>query len=94
MPEPNAGAVLAHAIMQYRSGDLTTVEFCATYECLYNLEIDKDSLSPVHRSIFQQLFDDVIWYSPFPEDRARYPGYRDEIAIHLAVERAWHALCL
>lgn len=85
-------ADLLAAITAYRRGNLSTVEFCDAFERLYNLEVDKHTLAPADRVVFQTLFDEIVWYSPFPDDRSQYPRYRDENAIRHAVENAWVVL--
>lgn len=79
---------LHRLLREFQAGGLGTEDFCAQFERTYNLELDKGTLSPGETTAFGQLFEQVIWYSPFPEDRAEYPGYRNEADIARAAEEA------
>jgi hypothetical protein len=37
------------------------------------MELDKRTLTPVEMDAFSALFEVVIWYSPFPEERKQIP---------------------
>ena len=81
--------VRLYLIMEaYRSGVLGVDAFCAQFEQTYNLELDKSTLSQKETQTFQKLFEEVVWYSPFPEERAAIPNYRDDVDVKQAVERA------
>ena len=67
---------------------LSVKQFCASYERTFNLEIDRSELSPAERAVFQVLFNEVVYYSPYEEDRIKYPGYRNDAQIRDAAARA------
>ena len=75
-------------IAELRAGLLDTRSFCSRFETTYNLELDKQTLTPVEAEAFAELFEQVVWYSPFPDERAQIPNYRSEADIALAVEHA------
>src|SRR5262245_3725371 len=69
-------------------GELSIKEFCEQFERTYNLELDKRALPATEAKVFGDLFEQVVWYSPFPEERADVPNYRSEEQIKAAVEAA------
>jgi hypothetical protein len=79
---------LRRLISEFKAGALETRLFCAQFERTYNLELDKSTLSSAEAAAFGPLFEEVIWFSPFPEERAQYPGYRSEADIARAAEIA------
>ena len=83
---------LRRLLAEFRAGTLGTEAFCAQFEHTYNLELDKSTLAPAEAAAFGSLFEHVIWYSPFSEERARIPNYRSEADIAQAAELA--ARCL
>jgi hypothetical protein len=70
------------------SSDLSVSEFCDQYEPLWNFDLFSSSELGVKASVFEKVFDAVVWYSPFPEDRASYPGFKDEESIIAIVREA------
>jgi hypothetical protein len=79
-------------MLDVTSHRLPVGEFCAVLEQLFNFELDDTDLSAHEDTVLGQLFDEVVLYSPFPDDRARYPGYRSEEDVLAAVDRALTAL--
>ena len=79
---------LHRLLRELQAGSLGIEAFCAQFERTYNLELDKSTLSPDEAAAFSQLFEQVVWYSPFPGDRAEYPGYRSEADITRAADEA------
>ena len=79
---------LRRLIAEFRKGEVDTKTFCAQFEHTYNMELDKRTLSPDEATAFGELFEQVIWYSPFPEERAKIPNYRGESEIRKAADRA------
>lgn len=61
-----------------RAGSISVETFCKDFETTYNLSVDKSSLNRVESAAFAALFEVVIWYSPFPEERKRIPNYVGE----------------
>ncbi|HKP75839.1 MAG TPA: hypothetical protein VJT67_09880 [Longimicrobiaceae bacterium] len=76
------------ALLEEYANGRDTQEFCSAYEHAFNFEIDQGALPDSELRIFQTVFDEVVLYSPFEDDRAKYPGYRDEQAIRNVVAHA------
>ena len=74
------------------SGGRDVGEFCAEFERVYNLETDKTMLSERERSAFKALFERIVWYSPFPDERRTIPNYIGEDEVLAAVWAAAHLL--
>ena len=79
---------LRATVIEFLAGLLTTQEFCARYEAEYNAPDEVEWTSIDEGLVFQELFDAVVWFSPFPEDRARYKGYIDEPRVEAAAQLA------
>lgn len=79
---------LRRLIAEFRSGVLDVESFCPQFEHTYNMEVDKQTLTPAEADSFAALFEQVIWYSPLPEERKQIPNYRNEEDIARAVEHA------
>jgi hypothetical protein len=79
---------LRRLVAEFRSGKLDAESFCPRFENTYNLELDKRTLSRDEAEAFAALFEQVIWYSPFPDERRQIPNYRSEEDIARAVELA------
>lgn len=79
-------------ISLFKGGQLSTDAFCREFERSYNFELNKADLSPQEGSAFAALFDKVVWFSPFPEERARIPNYLGEEEIQAAADDAILAL--
>lgn len=75
-----------------REGATTVEEFCSQFEKTYNLDLDKAQLSDTESIAFSALFDKIVWYSPFPEERQKIPNYLDEKDILAAVNEAERTL--
>jgi hypothetical protein len=73
---------------EFQSGKLDAESFCSRFEHTYNMELDKRTLSFKEAEAFAVLFEQVIWYSPFPDERQQVPNYRSEVDIARAVELA------
>jgi hypothetical protein len=73
-------------------GRLSVLDFCDQFEVVYNLEVDRENLSVAERVALDELFKKVVWFSPFPEERAKIPNYLGEEQIMAAVEKAAVAL--
>ncbi|MGH8437405.1 MAG: hypothetical protein ACRERX_23760 [Pseudomonas sp.] len=88
----DAHSQLSSVIRAFLEGELNEKDFSERFERLYNLEVDRTTLSPEVANLFEDLFNEVVLYSPFEEDRKKYAGYRDERAIRKAALRAWTRL--
>ena len=72
----------------FLAGKLRTETFCRDVEIAYNDAIDDSALTPAEQPIFEKLFDEVVWFSPFPDERAAIPNYRSEEQIWQAAVEA------
>lgn len=77
---------LCTLIRDFLDGHLEVTSFCDQFEKMYNLDLDKGVLSPVEAEAFRVLFDKIVWYSPYPEERAQIPNYVDEGEIRRAAD--------
>ena len=77
-------------LLQMRLGrDITHDHFRMQFEDIYHVRLAPESVSRAQRDVISRLFDVVARYSPFPHDRAAYPGiYRDEEDVEKAAEQA------
>jgi hypothetical protein len=85
---------LRHLLKLVSSGQLSVSQFCSDFERIYNLETDKFSLSASEREAFSAVFEKVVWFSPYPDERARIPNYLGESDILAAVDEALRVLGL
>ncbi len=76
--------LLRKLLGDYLSGNLKTETFCRDVEVAYNDAIDASALSSAEQPIFEKLFDEVVWFSPFADERAQIPSYRNEDQIRQA----------
>jgi hypothetical protein len=79
---------LHQLIAEFRTGALEAGSFCSQFEHTYNMELDKKTLTSAEAEAFAALFEQVVWYSPFPEERRQIPNYRSEEDIARSVEQA------
>lgn len=54
--------------------------------------MDRRDLTPNEEAAFERLFNEVVYFSPFPEERAAIPNYRSDEEIRQAAEAADAAL--
>lgn len=73
-------------------GQMRIDMFCEEFERAYNLQLDKNLLSGRELQAFGGLFDKVVWFSPYPEEREQFSRYLGEDEIHQAIEVAMKAL--
>lgn len=76
---------LHELIESTKSGATAIGEFCKAFERIYNLELVKSSVPKDELRALGALFDKVVWYSPFPQERARIPQYLGEAEIRQAL---------
>jgi len=87
--DPSTARQRLHGLLSsVRSGQLSIEAFCSQFEATYNFELDKEELTPAEAVAFSKLFEQVVWYSPFPEERAKIPNYKSEGEILTAVIEA------
>lgn len=85
---------LYYVLKTFLKGEYQTTDFCDNYERIYNLELDKKVLNTVEKESFEKLFNTVVYFSEFPEDRKKYSGYKNENDIQEAAEEAAKTLGL
>jgi hypothetical protein len=83
---------LLRLIESFLGGSLEVRDFCSRFETGFNFGVDYSKLSESDLKRFEWLFNEVVLFSEFPDDRAAYPGYRDETAIRSAAQATWDAL--
>ncbi|MGH7028475.1 hypothetical protein, partial [Brevundimonas sp.] len=75
-----------------RQGTMSVSDFASAVENEWNFGTERAALSEHERASLQKLFDVVVYYSPYPEERARIPNYRDENDVMLAAQICREAL--
>lgn len=85
MPSPEKLQQLHGLIAGAVSRELPLNEFCEKFEKIYNLELDKGTVSPPELARLEALFNKVVWFSPFPEERKEIPNYLGEDDIRQAL---------
>jgi hypothetical protein len=86
--ERGARGRLYALLPRLRSGDLDVPTFCSAFERIYNLELDRKELSDHETLVFSELFDRVVWFSPYAAERREIPNYLSEEEIVNAVDAA------
>jgi hypothetical protein len=76
---------LRDLITAAKSGAISLEEFCSRYETVFNLELDKSSLPDSELRPLAALFEKVVWFSPYPDERKRIPRYLGESEIAAAL---------
>jgi|tagenome__1003787_1003787.scaffolds.fasta_scaffold20796692_2 hypothetical protein len=83
------GSELLHKLLSdYLAGRIDTKLFCDNFETAFNFNVDRRELTPVEETVFGRLFGEVVYFSPFPEERAQIPNYRSEDQIRQAAQAA------
>ena len=87
-----AKARLFALVRRFRQRKLSTLSFCDQFEHIYNRELDKRALSEPEASALRRLFDKVVWYSPYEDERELVPNYLGDDEIESAVSEAAAAI--
>ncbi len=74
------------------NGDLGVSEFCEEFEYCWNFERRSDDLSSLEKGRLKKVFDIVVWYSPYENERERIKGYKDEEAVLSVAKEVLEAL--
>jgi hypothetical protein len=77
-----------------KEGKLTVTKFTDEFSRLFNLELDKTIVSSSEVKILSNVFNVVIWYSPYPDERESIPNYVGEAEVLEAVDQAIRALVI
>ncbi len=89
------GSGLLHKLLaDYLLGKIDTGLFCSNFESAWNFDVERQTLTEVEYAAFSQVFDAVVWWTPFEKDRAEYPGFRNDEEIRQAAVSASEALKL
>src|SRR5215207_11404691 len=83
-------------LLALKLGQEISIEaFCREFESTYNFGVSAEALTDEEERVFRSLFNVVVWYSPFPQERAEYPKhFKDEVQILEAVNHARRELGL
>jgi hypothetical protein len=73
--------LLRKLLADYLEGKIDTPLFCSNFEQAFNFDVDRNALTPVESTVFARLFEEVVYFSPFPEERAEVLSYRSEEQI-------------
>lgn len=76
---------LYYAIKVFLRGKYSVKDFCSNFERIYNLELDKSTLTKDEKKALGNLFDKVVYFSPVESE---YEGHLDGDDIYLAVKEA------
>jgi hypothetical protein len=79
---------LSWHIQELISGRIDILSFCQAFETIYNLETEKSELTPAERMAFEEIFKQVIWYSPYADEREKIPNYVGEESVLTVVKNA------
>lgn len=71
-------------VVDFCRGRLDTAGFCDQFEQTYNLDLDRKTLTQIEAESFGALFEKVIWYSPYPKERAQISNYVGEAEVRKA----------
>lgn len=80
--------LLRKLLDEYLTGKLKAETFCRDVRDAYNEAIDDGALAPSEQPVFEKLFDEVVWFSPFPEERREIPNYKSQEQIKAAAVAA------
>jgi hypothetical protein len=83
------GSELLHKLLaDYLEGEIDTPLFCSNFEQAFNFDVHRSALSPGESAIFERLFDEVVYFSSFAEERAEVSNYRSEEQIKQSARAA------
>ena len=94
MKHPNepgscAGRVELMRLLSLKVGtEISFKDFRIAIERLYNFQLEWADFSKEELDAVEKLFDEIVWYSPYPEERDAIPAYKDEDDIRRALRRA------
>jgi hypothetical protein len=82
---PIGRAKMYWLIELYLSGHHDVGTFCKEFEQTYNFEVDRSKLAANEQTVFRDLFDKVVLYSPFENELKAVPFYESAGQIKAAV---------
>jgi hypothetical protein len=74
----NVGGRLRRLLSDVVGQRIDVATFCDGFEHEYNTPGHKSQLDDQEDRIFRAVFKEIVWYSPFAEERAKIPNYIDE----------------
>ena len=92
MKDLEAGRVIKRLIESVLERRMAVSVFCEEFERIYNFELEKEKLSEKEKIVFKNLFNKVVYYSPFFEELEGIPNYVSDQEIIESVKVAWDVL--
>jgi hypothetical protein len=83
-----ASQPLRKLVAKFIEQKLDAPTFCAWFEQAYNFDTEEAELTDGERDVFETLFNEVVYFSPFPDERATIANYRGEDDIFNAARAA------
>ena len=75
-------------VRKFLADEIGVSIFCRQFENSYNFHTEKTAMTALEASVFQDVFNKVVWYSPFPDERKIVSSYQGETEIRNAVQKA------
>ena len=88
MTQSPASQPLRILVAKFIDQKLDAPTFCAWFEQAYNFDTEKAELTVDESAVFEALFNEVVYFSPFPDERATVANYRGEDDIFDAARAA------
>jgi hypothetical protein len=76
------------------NNEISVEVFCIEFEKSYNFELRQLHLSDNAHIALESLFNKVVYFSPFPNERQQIPNYLDEQEILTAARETRDKLLL
>jgi hypothetical protein len=77
----NAHHYFFNLIFNFLENKIEPEKFRISYENSWTFEVEKNDLPQEAFRALQELFDEVVLFSPFAKDTWEYPNYRTEADI-------------
>lgn len=87
-PLSNGSELLHKLLADYLGGHIDTPLFCSSFEHALNFDVNRGALTRLETAVFEWLFNEVVYFSPFPDERVEIPNYRTEQQIREAASAA------
>ncbi|MBU4135477.1 MAG: hypothetical protein KJ690_03565 [Alphaproteobacteria bacterium] len=75
-----------------QEGSMSVSDFSSAVEHEWNFGDERATLAEPQKAAVRQMFDVVVYYSPYPDERARIPNYRDEKDVLQAARQCRQSL--
>lgn len=83
---------LLYLIEYYHNGEYRVNDFTSQFEKIYESTITTSELSDFEDKLLKQIWDIVIYFSPYPEDRSVWKGFTSEEAVRKKVNEIYPKL--